>query len=172
MTSHDAFGITQSVFSVQNVISGVICDSLLKEKCAITTFDLKKYVLHREVFEQVDGMMYEEIKQWLSDSRGERIYSGNGTISFKQKALRVATSYIREKMNWYLTDDELDHQARANDTKIQDTLLMLFCDFHFEGKKRTDFLFSRQSTDEIASSNSNDPERSTVIDMEDVAEHH
>ena len=96
------------------------------------------------MFEQVDGMLYEEIKQWLSDSRGERIYSGNGTISFKQKALRVATRYIREKMNWNLTDDELDHQAEQM-YQIQDTLLMLFaifiswerkvCDYYIRVKK-------------------------------------
>ena len=47
-----------------------------------------------------------------------------------------------------MTDDELGDQVEK---RYQNTryLAHAFCDFHFEGKKRSDFLFSRQSTDEI-----------------------
>ena len=90
------------------------------------------------MFEQVDEMTYEKIKQWSSDSRGERIYSGSGTISFKQKALRVAKRYIQDKMDCSLADDELDDQAEQM-YKNTRYLAHAFCDYHFEGKKKTDF---------------------------------
>ncbi|KAI8361844.1 hypothetical protein EDC96DRAFT_545275 [Choanephora cucurbitarum] len=135
MTSHTSFSIIQNLFSAQNAKRAVF-------------FELIYFFL----FEQVDELKYEEIKQWLPDSLNERIYIGNGTISFKQKAIIVANYCIA---------------SAAYDCKFRLSRANLSSIFRNANRKRA----FRRTNLEKASASSNDHEGITVIVLEEVTEH-